>query len=266
MENNLDKYVSENIRDVFINKASAKQNDANLAGENAASCVAESKQNKGEQTMDNKPEIAEAVKAEVAAVLAEKDAQEKVEARISGLENEKASLKATVDELTVANESLKKELEEAKATNSELEKKNSELVSEKESAIAECETVKSELASIKKEQVTASRKEELSKAGILVSDEKLQEKQVAKISEMTDEQFADYVSELSAIAQAGKKEVAETKASEAKETKEQKPAEEPAKASASVSPVTDGQIFAQAIAGVQAPSGNADNIKAYAQL
>lgn len=266
MENNLDKYVPENIRDVFVNKASASQNDANLAGEEQSSCKAEGKEeNKGEQVMDNKPETAEAAKVEVSAVLAEK---EKVEAKVSSLESEKASLQAKVDELTVANESLTKEVAELGAAKSELEKKNSELVSEKESAVAECETAKSELASIKKEQLTASRKDELAKAGVLVSDEALQAKQVAKISDMTDEQFADYVSELSAIAQAGKKEETETKAAvETKETTEQKPAEEPAKASASVAtPMTDGQVFAQAIAGVQAPSGNADNINKYAQM
>ena len=56
--------------------------------------------------MENKPEIAEAVKAEVAAYFAEKDAQAKVEEKISNLESEKASLSAKIDELTVANKSL----------------------------------------------------------------------------------------------------------------------------------------------------------------
>ena len=35
--NNLDNYVPENIRDVFVSKASASQNDDNLAGENESS-------------------------------------------------------------------------------------------------------------------------------------------------------------------------------------------------------------------------------------
>lgn len=263
--NNLDEYVPENIRDVFVNKSSASQNEASLAGENASSCKAEEeKENKGEQVMDNKPEIAEAVKAEVAAVLAEKDAQQKVEARIAGLETEKASLQEKVNELTVANESLSKQIEELGAAKSELEKKNSELVSEKESALAECESVKSELSSIKKEQLTATRKDELTKAGILISDETLQSKQIAKVSDMTDEQFADYVSELSAIANTGKKETEKAVETQATASKEEKPAEDTEKATASS--LTDGQIFAQAIAGVQAPSCNADNISKYAQL
>lgn len=263
MESNLDKFIPENLRGVFINKASAKQVEPNLAGDGASSCVAENKENKGEQTMETKPEIAEAVKAEVEAILAEKDAQEKVEARISGLESEKASLQAKIDELTVANESLQKEFDALSEAKAELEKKNSDLVSEKESAVAECETVKSELATIKKEQVTASRKNELATAGLLVSDEKLQEKQIAKISEMSDEQFADYVSELSAIAKATKETKPETTPAEpaVATTTEQ----EPAKASAST-PATDGQLYVQAIASIQAPSGNQDNINKYAQM
>ena len=46
MENNLDDYVSENIRDVF-SKASAKQNNDNLAGDIHENCTAENKSKKG---------------------------------------------------------------------------------------------------------------------------------------------------------------------------------------------------------------------------
>ena len=47
--NNLDNYVPENIRDVFVSKASASQNDDNLAGENESSCKAEEKRMKEKQ-------------------------------------------------------------------------------------------------------------------------------------------------------------------------------------------------------------------------
>ena len=268
MTDNLDNYVPENIRDVFVGKASASQNDANLAGDNASSCKAEEKSNEGEKVMENKPENAEAVKAELEATFAEKEA--KFNETIASLEEEKASLSAKAEELTVANESLTKQVEELSSAKSELEKQVSDLTSEKESAVAECESAKSELAEIKKEQLTASRKNELATAGLLISDENLQKKQIAKISEMSDEQFADYVSELGAIASA--KEEKKPEASASKEEKKDTTAEceesnSSSKASASVSaPVTDAEIYTSTIASIQAPSVNEEGVNKYAQM
>ena len=269
MKNDLDNYVPENIRDVFVGKASASQNDTVLAGDNVSSCKAEENKNEGEKVMDNKPENAEAVKAELEATFAEKEA--KLNETIASLESEKASLATKVDELTVANESLTKQVEEIGNAKSELEKQVSDLTSEKESAVAECESAKSELAEIKKEQLTASRKNELATAGILISDETLQQKQIAKISEMSDEQFADYVSELSAIASA--KEEKKPEASASKEDKGSEAAMEESnststsKASASVkAPVTDAEIYTSTIASIQAPSVNEDGVSKYALM
>lgn len=266
MKDNLDNYVPENIRDVFVGKASASQNDANLAGESVSSCKAEENNNEGEKVMDNKPENAEAVKAELEATFAEKEA--KFNETIASLESEKASLATKVDELTVANESLTKQVEEIGAAKSELEKQVSDLTSEKESAVAECESAKSELAEIKKEQLTVSRKNELATAGILISDETLQQKQIAKISEMSDEQFADYVSELSAIASA--KEEKKPEASASKEEKDPEGKEESnssSKASASVKgPMTDAEIYTSTIASIQAPSVNEEGVNKYALM
>lgn len=266
MKDNLDNYVPENIRDVFVGKASASQNDTNLAGDIASSCKAEENNNEGEKVMENKPENAEAVKAELEATFAEKEA--KFNETIASLESEKASLATKVDELTVANESLTKQVEEIGLAKSELEKQVSDLTSEKESAVAECESAKSELAEIKKEQLTASRKNELATAGLLISDEALQEKQIAKISEMSDEQFADYVSELGAIASAK-----ENKKPEAPASKDEKGGEEneesnsSSKASASVkAPVTDAEIYTSTIASIQAPSVNEEGVSKYAQM
>ena len=270
MKDNLDNYVPENIRDVFVGKASASQNDANLAGESVSSCKAEENNNEGEKVMDNKPENAEAVKAELEATFAEKEA--KFNETIASLESEKASLVTKVDELTVANESLTKQVEEIGAAKSELEKQVSDLTSEKESAVAECESAKSELAEIKKEQLTASRKNELATAGILISDETLQQKQIAKISEMSDEQFADYVSELSAIASAKEDKKPEASASKEGKDPEDNGGEESnststSKASASVKgPVTDAEIYTSTIASIQAPSVNEEGVNKYALM
>ena len=244
--NNLDNYVPENIRDVFVSKASASQNDNNLAGENESSCKAEEKKNEGETVMDNKPENAEAVKAELEASFAEKEAKFN----------------------TVANESLTKQIEELNASKAELEQKVSDLTSEKESAVAECESAKSELAKIKKEQLTASRKNELATAGLLISDETLQEKQIAKISEMSDEQFADYVSELGAIASAKEEKKPEVSASkEENESEGKEESNSSCKASVSVkSPVTDAEIYTSTIASIQAPSVNEEGVSKYAQM
>ena len=256
MENNLDDYVSENIRDVF-SKASAKQNNDNLAGDVHEICTAENKSKEGEKVMENKPEIAEAVKAEVAAYFAEKDAQAKVEEKISNLESEKASLSAKIDELTVANKSLLEENESLKEAKSSFEKEKADLLSEKESAVAECENVKKEIKEIKKEQAKKCRKEKLSKAGLLISDEKMQEKQIEKISDMTDEQFEDYVSELSAIASS----ISETKKADTDKKEETK-----AEASLNKKIATDGEIYAQTIASIQAPSCGGDEVERYAQM
>lgn len=265
--NNLDDYVPENIRDVFVGKASASQNDNNLAGENVSSCKAEEKKNEGETVMDNKPENAEAVKAELEASFAEKEA--KFNETIASLEGEKNDLTAKNEELTVANESLIKQVEELSASKAELEQKVSDLTSEKESAVAECESAKSELAEIKKEQLTASRKNELATAGLLISDEALQEKQIAKISEMSDEQFADYVSELGAIASAKEDKKPEASASkeEGKDPEEKEESNSSCKASASVKgPVTDAEIYTSTIASIQAPSVNEEGVSKYAQM
>ena len=264
--NNLDNYVPENIRDVFVSKASASQNDNNLAGENESSCKAEEKKNEGETVMDNKPENAEAVKAELEASFAEKEA--KFNETIASLEGEKSDLTAKNEELTVANESLTKQIEELNASKAELEQKVSDLTSEKESAVAECESAKRELAKIKKEQLTASRKNELATAGLLISDETLQEKQIAKISEMSDEQFADYVSELGAIASAKEEKKPEVSASkEENESEGKEESNSSCKASVSVkSPVTDAEIYTSTIASIQAPSVNEEGVSKYAQM
>lgn len=264
---NLDNYVPENIRNVFVGKASASQNDLNLAGENVSSCKAEEKKNEGEKVMDNKqPENAEAVKAELEASFAEKEA--KFNETIASLEGEKSDLTAKNEELTVANESLTKQVEELNASKAELEQKVSDLTSEKESAVAECESAKSELAEIKKEQLTASRKNELATAGLLISDETLQEKQIAKISEMSDEQFADYVSELGAIASAKEEKKPEASASkEGKDPEEKEESNSSSKASASVKgPMTDAEIYTSTIASIQAPSVNEEGVNKYAQM
>jgi hypothetical protein len=270
MENNnlLDNDVSIEYRNVFIEKASAKLED-NISAGIESEDKADNKQNQGDKVMENSEAktvttVTEAAKADVQPVQEQVDAQAVMAASLAALETEKASLAQKIEELSVANQGLTAQTSELELSKSELAKQLEALASEKDSAMAELGSVKAELETLKKEQVTASRISQLSAAEILVTDEEVKKKQIAKISEMSDEQFVDYVSELQAIAKkCGTKKVDEASAAVIQAEAE--------KAEASiVQEVKDsnhaGSRFAQAFATVQPSACTADKVSTYSQM
>lgn len=265
MENNLDSNVPVEYRNVFVGKSTASEQNPNLAGSKDNAGVAESEKKQGEEDMENKtPELREAVRAEVQSYFAEKDAQDRVEARITGLETDKAELVKQVEQLTASNEALTNEVTGLKAEKETLEGEKKTLASEKEAAEAKASEATQELTNIKKEQVTASRKVELESEGVLLADEAMQTKQIAKISEMDDEQFADYKAELIALAKCTSDKGKKPEDSE----KDKKAAKaETEKSTASVSEPGDATSnFAQALASAQNPTCDANKVELYSQL
>lgn len=272
MDNNLDSNVPEQLRDVFVGKSTASEQNQNLAGKEDTVTETENKTTQGEKEMENKPELKEVVRAEVQSYFAEKDAQEKVEARITGLETEKAEQAKQIEKLTASEKALAEKVSVLEKEKETLESEKVSLASEKEAAETKASEATAELESIKREQVTAARKDELEKDGVLLSDEEMQAKQVAKISDMTDESFAEYKAELVALAKCAednkkkkeeeetqKKSKAETEAAEAEKV-------EAAKASVQENAGDPSRLFAQALASAQNPTCDANNVELYSQL
>lgn len=287
---NLDNNVPEAIRDVF-NPEMAKANKTGVDGENLDTAKANKDSlagresvdasvvvdNQGVKTMENEVEITKAVRAEVAKIFEEKDAQSQakaVEQKITALEGEKADLTSSVATLTAEKEKLEAEKQALATEKDELCTKNSALETELAEAKRQAEEAKAELAKIHKDQTTAQRKEELSNAGVLIQDETLCEKQIAKIAEMSDEQFTEYVEELKAIAKCGtttkKKGVGEEEPEEEKKDEEAKKAEEEKKAKAEASKkalTSAGGIFQKTMAYAQSGvETDSSMVKKYASI
>lgn len=265
MENNLDSNVPEKFRDVFVGKSTASEQNPNLAGSKDNAGVAESEKKQGEEDMENKtPELKDVVREEVQSYFAEKDAQEKVEARITGLETDKAELVKQIEQLTASNKALTDEVTGLKAEKETLEGEKKILASEKEAAETRASEATAELEGIKKEQVTATRKAELETDGVLLADEAMQAKQIAKISEMNEEQFADYKAELVALAAKSEK---GKKPEDGKDKKDDKAKAETEKSTASAhEPGDAASNFAQALASAQNPTCDASKVELYTQL
>lgn len=266
MASNLDSNVPEQFRGVFEGKSTASQQNPSLAGNDGNATSADNKTKQGDEDMENKaPELKEVVKAEVQTFFAEKDAQQKVEARITGLETEKVGLVEKVEQLTASNKVLAEEVSGLKTDKEALEAEKVTLASEKEAAEKKASEVTAKLDEIEKQRVTASRKDELEKSNILLSDETMQEKQVAKIADMSDEQFADYKAELVALAGDSAESKKKKEVKEEEEAKKGK--KESAKATETSSPAVDASSnFAQALASAQNPTCDNDNVELYSQL
>lgn len=124
----------------------------------------------------------------------------------------------TIEKLTTELETLQSEFEVAKtSSNEELATKDtkiSEVTTELEAARKKSEDLASELASIKeeidnmkKDKVAEARMRELEEAKVVFSTET--EKQLAKVKEMSDEDFASYKAERVSLREAVAKELAE---------------------------------------------------------
>jgi DNA-binding transcriptional ArsR family regulator len=148
----------------------------------------------------------ETLKAQVAEVI-KNLFDEKEEAKIrEKTEAELQKAATSISELTTALEEKNAEVSEFEEKASESEAKIQELTSELEAAKKELETANEKLGQsekaledMKKDRAAETRMSELEDAGVARSDK---DSQMAKVREMTDEDFASYKDELVSIREA----------------------------------------------------------------
>jgi len=168
------------------------------------------------------------IEACVAAIFSEKeesDMRKKTEEAL-----QKAA--STIEDLTNALEERNGEMEDLEVKISESDNKITDLETELEAAREEVNTAKEKLAEsentleeIKKDRAADVRMSELEEAGVAHSNEEAKANQIAKVREMSDEDYAAYKNELISIRQAVLDELAaaaETKSEEKEETSEEK--------------------------------------------
>lgn len=143
--------------------------------------------------------LKKSIEAMVASIFSEKEESEVRRQTEEALQTSAA----TIEELTTTLEAKNVELEEAKAQVSSLEEAKVELDTKLEAAGTEkadveskLEEAKAKLAAIETAKILALRMEELTTAGVVRKDS---EAQAAKVSEMSDEEFASYKEELEAV-------------------------------------------------------------------
>lgn len=168
--------------------------------------------------------------------------REDIEAIVTGIfsEKEEADMRkktedalqkaaATIEDLTNTLEGRNAEVEGLESTISEHEEKTSGLEAELEAAKQETETVKEQLKEagkaldeLKKDRAADIRMSELEEIKIVRSEEKARTAQVAKIREMSDEEYIVYKDELVAVRQAVLDEIASAAGAGEEGTKKEK--------------------------------------------
>jgi hypothetical protein len=298
----LDEALPEEIRGVF-NKATAssdssekRQNSKGSDGGEFKSGVSKTEQEKpnidGGNTMaDDKTIDIELVKATVAEMMKQKDAEASIakvisdkDAEIASLTAAKATLEADLSGAKATGANLSSELETVKTEVETLKAQATTLASEKETAQTLATAAQAKLDQIEAEKTLAVRTEVLTTAGALMPEGEMRTKQVAKITGMSQEDFEGYVAELSAISTAAKlpfekqltpeeKKAADDKAAEdAKKTKCKASLDESKtdlmkRALASTPDVSNGNILARTIANANSGSkGEADMVTLYAGI
>ena len=102
---------------------------------------------------------------------------------------------AEVAELMASIEELEKTIAELSDKVNELNEEKASFESEKEELIKRAEEAEKELESIKKDQLAKARFEELEAEKVAASTDDAKDAQLAKLREMTDEEFAAYKQE-----------------------------------------------------------------------
>jgi len=167
------------------------------------------------------------IEACVAAIFSEKeeaDMRKKTEEAL-----QKAA--STIEDLTNALEERNGEMEDLEVKISESDNKITDLTTELEAAREEVKTVEEKLSEsentleeIKKDRAADVRMSELEEAGVAHSNEEAKANQIAKVREMSDEDYAAYKDELISIRQAVLDELAvaaETESEEKEEAEEE---------------------------------------------
>ena len=165
-----------------------------------------------------------AIKQEVEVILAEKDAQQKVEARIAGLEQEKSDLAEQLNEKGVCVAKLSQELEESKTeaatATSEKDTKVQDLEKEKEELSATATRLETELNKLREAQTIAARTKTLTETSLILPEGEARDAQVAKASAMSDEDFESYKAEMTAFAETIKAQAGKSKTDEEEDAEE----------------------------------------------
>jgi len=287
---NLDKTLPSELQEVLFTNVTqgdnieggsdtdSKVRRAGASSESRLTSEQEPNNLTGEKSMADQTITKEDIRKEVEAMLAEKDAQAKVQEKIEQLESEKANLSAKVEEVEAAKAEISSELEKVKADLENISKEKEALAKEKEEVDATVAQLQKELDGIKAEQALAQRKNELTEAGILLDGEK-GEAQLEKVKEMSDEVFASYKEELIQF-----KEMLSTanqpqeKGTDDGDPKDNSKASEDGKAKSEDSPskavantiapdVSDGEVFRQAVAAATASvTLDEDQVSLYSQM
>ena len=162
------------------------------------------------------------IEAIVASIFSEKEEAD-VRKRTEDALEEAAT---TIDDLTTALENRHNDVEKLESKVSKHEEKASNLETELEAAQQEVESFKEKLEEaqnaleeMKKDRATDIRMAELEEAGVARNGEEPKTVQVAKVREMSDEEYVSYKDELVAVRQAVLDEIAA--ASELEDTEEE---------------------------------------------
>lgn len=123
---------------------------------------------------------------------------EKINELVSSLEakdNETSALVTKVDELEKVVAELSGKVSTLTIEKENLEKEKTTFQAEKDELLKRAKAVEETLDNIKKDQLAKTRFDELKISGVATTEAKAMEGQLAKVREMTDEEFAAYKNE-----------------------------------------------------------------------
>lgn len=273
-----DSSNDKNSESCSTESASSDMALAGTSQKTTASVQGEKPKTKEQQTMADNTDI----RQEVEAIMAEKDAAAKVEARISALEAEKEDLSSKLEATEAAKKTLSDELESVKAEKTSAAEKVEALETDKGKLDETVAKLQGELDKIRAEQALAARTTELTEANILKPEGEKRDAQLEKVRAMSDEDFASYKQDLldvveMAKATSGSTETeteTETSEEEGDKTQANKDTEEgeekPQKTVASQTPPPDlshGDIYRKAVAAISTDVPiDEDMVDQYAQM
>jgi len=258
--------------------------DVALAGtsqKTTASNQGEKPKTKEQQTMADNTDI----RKEVEAIMAEKDAAAKVEARISALEAEKGELSSKLGAAEAAKKTLSEELESVKTEKTSATEKVETLETDKSKLNETIASLQGKLDKIREEQALTARTIELTEASILKPEGDKRVAQLEKVSAMSEEDFASYKQDLLDVVEMARANAESKKPGDGTDTSDEgggktnanKDADEgsddgdvPNKTTASQTPPPDlshGDIYRKAVAAISTNVPiDEDMVDQYAQM
>lgn len=195
-----DSSNAQNSESCSTGTASSDMALAGTSQKTSASVQGEKPKTREQQTMADNTDI----RKEVEAIMAEKDAAAKVEARISTLQTEKDDLSSRLEAAEAAKKTLSTELESVKAEKTSATEKVEALETDKTKLNETVATLQGELGKIRADQVLAARTTELTEASLLKPEGDKRVAQLEKVRAMSDDDFASYKQDLLDVAEMAK--------------------------------------------------------------